>query len=523
MKHAESRDTEHGAGIKQKPHHGLEQWPELMTTSNGDPIGNLTTSLTAGPRGPVLLQDAIFIEEISHFVRERIPERVVHARGAGAFGCFEVTHDITKYCKAQMFQYVGKKTPVAVRFSTTTGETGTSELVRDPRGFAVKFYTQQGNWDIVGNNTPIFFIRDPILFPSLSHAQKRNPQTHRKDPNMLWDFLSLRPETLHEVTHLFSDKGIPDGYRHMDGFSNHAFKLVNAQGEAVFAKFQWTSNQGLKNLPRETAKALAGKNPDYANTDLQDAINKGNFPSWTLCIQVMTPEQVKKMPFNPFDVTKVWYEDEFPLIPIGKFTLNRNPVNFFAEVEQIAFSPSNLVPGIEPSPDKVLHGRMFAYGDAQRYRLGVNFAQIPVNSPMRSRAANVQRDGLMAMGDNQGNAPTYYPNSYGGPQDRREYQQSSSSVHGDVARYDDSEDDNVSQVRKFYLDLSQEERQRLCENIAESLSGAQRFIQKRAVKNFSDVHPEYGRRVLVELDKLGADKQAEQSHLTPILQKVTLH
>ncbi|CAJ0928034.1 unnamed protein product [Ranitomeya imitator] len=233
--------------------------PELMTTSNGDPIGNLTASLTVGPRGPVLLQDAIFIEEISHFVRERIPERVVHARGAGAFGCFEVTHDITKYCKAQMFQYVGKKTPVAVRFSTTTGETGTSELVRDPRGFAVKFYTQQGNWDIVGNNTPIFFIRDPILFPSLSHAQKRNPQTHRKDPNMLWDFLSLRPESLHEVTHLFSDKGIPDGYRHMDGFSNHAFKLVNAQGEAVFAKFQWTSNQGLKNLPRETAKALAAK------------------------------------------------------------------------------------------------------------------------------------------------------------------------------------------------------------------------------------------------------------------------
>ncbi|CAJ0928036.1 unnamed protein product [Ranitomeya imitator] len=236
----------------------------------------------------------------------------------------------------------------------------------------------------------------------------------------------------------------------------------------------------------------------------------------------MTPEQVKKMPFNPFDVTKVWYEDEFPLIPIGKFTLNRNPVNFFAEVEQLAFSPSNLVPGIEPSPDKVLHGRMFAYGDAQRYRLGVNFAQIPVNAPMRSRAANVQRDGLMAMGENQGNAPNYYPNSYGGPQDRREYQQSSSSVQGDVARYDDSED-NVSQVRKFYLDLSQEERQRLCENIAESLSGAQLFIQKRAVKNFSDVHPEYGRRVLVELDKLGAAKQAEQSNLTPILQKVTLH
>ncbi|XP_075692888.1 catalase-like [Rhinoderma darwinii] len=500
--------------------------PEVLTTATGIPIGNKTSTLTVGPRGPLLLQDAVYIEEIAHFVRERIPERVVHARGAGAFGCFEITHDITRYCKAKVFGHIGKKTPVAVRFSTTTGESGTSDLVRDPRGFAVKFYTEQGNWDIVGNSTPIFFIRDPIMFPSLSHAQKRHPRTHRKDPNMLWDFLSLRPETLHEVTHLFTDRGIPDGFRYMDGFSNHAFKLVNAQGEAVYAKFHYKSNQGVKYLPKEAAKTLAGKNPDYAIKDLEEAITRGDFPSWTLSIQVMTLDQANEMPFNPFDITKVWYHNEFPLIPVGKITLNRNPINYFAEVEQITFSPHNMAPGIEPSPDKILLGRMHAYPDAQRYRLGVNFAQIPVNAPIRSKAANVERDGVMAMGDNQGNAPNYYPNSFGGPQERREFLQSTYCLHGDVARYDDSEEDNVSQVRKFYLEvLSEEERQRLCENIAESLAGAQLFIQKRAVKNFTDVDPDYGRRVLAELDKLGVAKQAQvpQTHQTPILQKVTLH
>ncbi|XP_069824227.1 catalase-like [Dendropsophus ebraccatus] len=514
------------------PHfQGLEQpaqstQPDVLTTATGNPIGFKTSSLTVGPRGPMLLQDSVFIGEMAHFVRERIPERVVHARGAGAFGCFEVTHDITKYCKAKMFEYIGKRTPVAVRFSTTTGESGTSDLVRDPRGFAVKFYTEEGNWDIVGNNTPIFFIRDPILFPSLSHAQRRNPQTYRKDPNMLWDFLSLRPETLHEVTHLFSDKGIPDGFRHMSGHSNHAFRLVNSRGEAVYAKFDYKSDLGEKYLPKEKAKMLAGTNPDYAIKDLFEAISKGDFPSWTLYIQVMTIEQAKKLPYNPFDITKVWYEEEFPLIPVGKFTLNRNPVNYFAEVEQIAFSPHNLVPGIEPSPDKILHGRMFAYGDAHRYRLGANFAQIPVNCPMRSKVANVERDGLMAMGDNQGNAPNYYPNSFGGPKEKHEYKESVSCIYGDVDRYDDSNEDNFSQVRRFYREeLSEDERQRLCENIAESLSGAQLFIQKRAVKNFTEVHPDYGYRVMAELDKLSIAKQEQvpQEHKAPILQSVNLH
>ncbi|XP_040266631.1 catalase-like [Bufo bufo] len=484
--------------------------PELLTTASGIPIGDKTSSLTVGPRGPLLLQDSVFIEELAHFVRERIPERVVHARGAGAFGSFEVTHDITKYCKAKVFEHVGKTTPVAVRFSTTTGESGTSDLVRDPRGFAVKFYTEQGNWDFAGNNTPIFFIRDPILFPSLSHAQRRNPQTHRKDPNTLWDFMSLRPETLHEVTHLFTNRGIPDGYRHMDGFSNHAYKLVNAKGEAVYAKFHCKTNQGIKNLSKEAARTLAGKTPDYAIKDLEEAITRGDFPSWRLCIQVMTLDQAEKMPFNPFDITKVWFHKEFPLIPVGTLTLNRNPVNYFAEVEQSVFSPHNLVPGIEPSPDKILHCRMFSYPDAQRYRLGVNYAQIPVNSPINCKVANHQRDGFMAMGNNQGNAPNYYPNSFGGPQQSPKFLESSFHVSGDVFRHDDSQD-NVSQVRKFYLEvLSEDERQELCENIAESLSGAQPFIQKRAVKNFTDVHPDYGHRVMAELDKLAAAKKAQE-------------
>ncbi|XP_075044441.1 catalase-like [Mixophyes fleayi] len=472
------------------------------------------------------MQDAAFVEEMAHFVRERIPERVVHARGAGAFGYFEVTHDITKYCKAQVFQHIGKKTPVAVRFSTTSGESGSSDLDRDPRGFAVKFYTEQGNWDLVGNNTPVFFLRDPILFPSFSHAQKRNPQTHVKDPNRLWDFLSLLPETLHEVTLLFSDRGIPDGYRHMDGYTNHAFKLVNAQGEAVYAKFHYTTGQGVKYLNKERARALAGKNPDYALRDLHDAINKGDFPYWTLNIQVMTLEQAKKLSYNPFDITKVWFHNDFPLIPVGKFTLNRNPVNYFAEVEQIAFSPHNMVPGIEPSPDKMLHARMLAYPDAQRYRLGVNFSQIPVNCPMQTKVTNYERDGFMAMGDNQGNAPNYFPNSFGGPEGNPKFTETMFHLSGDVARYDNSEEDNVLQARKFYLEvLKAEERQRLCENIAESLAGAQLFIQKRAVKNFTDVHPDYGARVLAELDKLGAATQVavQQKQEIPILGHVTFH
>jgi len=337
--------------------------PEVMTNSTGSPVGNKLASMTVGPRGPMLIQDFTYTDEMAHFGRERIPERVVHAKGAGAFGYFECTHDITKYTKAKPFEHIGKRTPVGVRFSTVGGESGSADTARDPRGFAVKFYSEDGNWDLVGNNTPIFFIRDPILFPSFIHTQKRNPKTHLKDPDMFWDFISLRPETTHQVSFLFSDRGTPDGYRHMNGYGSHTFKFVNAKGEACYCKFHFKVDQGIKTLPADRAAELSGSDPDYAMRDLYDAIENGNPPSWTLKIQIMTFEEAERFRWNPFDVTKIWPQGEFPLIPVGKMVLNRNPKNYFAEVEQIAFCPAHFIPGVEASPDKMLQGRLFSYVD----------------------------------------------------------------------------------------------------------------------------------------------------------------
>ncbi|MBN3326643.1 CATA Catalase, partial [Atractosteus spatula] len=471
---------------------------------------------------------------MAHFDRERIPERVVHAKGAGgysqgpgrpeacvrelekalsdcsagdpvaqglrAFGYFEVTHDITKYTKAKVFEHVGKRTPTAVRFSTVAGESGSADTVRDPRGFAVKFYTEEGNWDLTGNNTPIFFIRDPMLFPSFIHSQKRNPQTHLKDPDMVWDFWSLRPESLHQVTFLFSDRGIPDGHRHMNGYGSHTFKLVNAAGEAVYCKFHFKTDQGIKNLSPEQAELLAATDPDYSIKDLYNAIANGNYPSWTFYIQVMTFEQAESFPFNPFDLTKVWSHKDYPLIPVGKL------VNYFSEVEQIAFDPSNMPPGVEPSPDKMLQGRLFSYPDTHRHRLGANYLQLPVNCPYKTRVANYQRDGPMCMFDNQGGAPNYYPNSFSAPEAQPRFLESKFKVSIDVARYNSSDEDNVTQVRTFYTQvLSEEERQRLCQNLAGHLRGAQLFIQKRMLQNLMAVHPDYGNRVRALLDKYNAE------------------
>lgn len=482
------------------------QKPDVLTTGAGNPIGDKLNILTVGPRGPLLVQDVVFTDEMAHFDRERIPERVVHAKGAGAFGYFEVTHDITQYCKAKVFEHIGKRTPLAIRFSTVAGESGSADTVRDPRGFAMKFYTEDGNWDLVGNNTPIFFIRDAMLFPSFIHSQKRNPQTHLKDPDMVWDFWSLRPESLHQVSFLFSDRGIPDGYRHMNGYGSHTFKLVNADGGAVYCKFHAKTDQGIKNLSVEEAGRLASTDPDYAIRDLYNAIAKGNFPSWSFYIQVMTFEEAEKFPFNPFDVTKVWPHGDYPLIPVGKLVLNRNPVNYFAEVEQMAYDPSNMPPGIEPSPDKMLQGRLFSYPDTHRHRLGPNYLQIPVNCPFRARVANYQRDGPMTVSDNQGGAPNYYPNSFTGPEDQPQLKESRMFASGDVQRFNSANEDNVTQVREFYLKvLNEEERQRLCKNIAEHLKDAQLFIQKRAVKNFTDVHPSYGACIQALLDKYNAE------------------
>ncbi|KZC09248.1 Catalase [Dufourea novaeangliae] len=461
-------------------------------------------SLTVGPRGPMLIQDFVYLDEMSHFTRERIPERVVHAKGAGAFGYFEVTHDITKYSKAKVFSRIGKRTPVAVRFSTVGGESGSADTVRDPRGFAVKFYTEEGIWDLVGNNTPIFFIKDPLFFPSFIHTQKRNPSTHLKDPDMFWDFISLRPETTHQVMFLFADRGIPDGYRHMNGYGSHTFKLVNANNEVVYCKFHYKTDQGIKNLLAEKAAQLSASDPDYSIRDLYNAIAANRCPTWTFFIQVMTQAQAKTFRWNPFDVTKIWPHKEFPLIPVGKLVLDRNPENYFADVEQMAFDPAHMVSGIEPSADKMLQGRLFAYGDTHRHRLGPNHLQLPVNCPYKAISAmNYQRDGLMTL-YNQGGAPNYYPNSFNGPKECPAVRSPSFCVSGDVDRYEPENEDDFGQATTFWRDvLDSEAKTRLVNNMVASLRNASTFIAERAVKNFSEVDVELGRRLTEGLRKAG--------------------
>ncbi|XP_017787727.1 PREDICTED: catalase isoform X2 [Habropoda laboriosa] len=482
----------------------------VLQTGNGAPIPNKTASLTAGPKGPVLLQDFVYLDEISHFNRERIPERVVHAKGAGAFGYFEVTHDISKYCKAEVFSSIGKRTDVAVRFSTVGGESGSADTVRDPRGFAVKFYTEEGIWDLVGNNTPIFFIKDPLFFPSFIHTQKRNPVTHLKDADMFWDFISLRPETTHQVMFLFGDRGIPDGHRHMNGYGSHTFKLVNADNEAVYCKFHYKTDQGIKNIPADKAAELSSSDPDYSIRDLYNAIGNGNYPSWTFSIQVMTMTQAKTFRWNPFDLTKIWPHDEFPLMPVGKLVLNKNPENYFAQVEQLAFDPAHMIPGIEPSPDKMLQGRLFAYGDTHRHRLGPNHLQLPVNCPYKviipfsiSAVMNYQRDGFMAL-NNQNGAPNYFPNSFNGPKECPAARISSFPVSGDVDRYDPENEDNFGQATLFWRRvLNAEEKSRLVDNMVGSLRNASTFIVERAVKNFAEVDADLGKRLTEGLRKVG--------------------
>lgn len=472
--------------------------------TSGRPVGDKTNSLTVGPRGPTLLQDVAFLDEIAHFDRERIPERVVHAKGNGAFGYFELTHpdEISKYCSAALFNGpAGSQTPIAVRFSTVGGEKGSSDTVRDPRGFAIKFYTSEGNLDIVGNNTPIFFIRDPMQFPSLIHSQKRNPQTNLKDPDAFWDFLSLRPESIHQVMFLFSDRGTPDGYRHMHGFGSHAFKTVNNKNEAFYVKFHFKTNQGIKNLDPATAEELAGQDPDYAGRDLFEAIRRKDYPTWRFCFQVMSAEEADRMDTNPFDITKTWSHREYPLIDIGVLVLDRNPTNFFAEIEQLAFCPANMVPGIEPSPDKLLQGRLFSYSDAHRYRLGVNFNDIPVNRPRCPLMNPTFRDGAQCFTDNYGNLPNYYPNSQLTKINQNpkamEHRQ---LVQGEIYRHESCDDDNFTQPAIFWNRvLDAESRARLVKNLSSHMRKAKGFIQERMVDNCSKVSADFGKMLSAAL------------------------
>ena len=402
-----------------------------------------------------------------------------------------------------MFSSKGKRTPVSVRFSTVGGESGSADTARDPRGFAVKFYTSEGNWDCVGNNTPIFFLRDPILFPSFIHTQKRNPATHLADPDMFWDFISLRPETVHQVSFLFSDRGTPDGYRHMNGYGSHTFKNVNEKGEAVYVKYHFKTDQGIANLSPEEADAIASSDPDYAIRDLYNSIADGDFPSWTMYVQVMNYAQAKSSPFNPFDLTKVWPHSEYPLQEVGRFVLNRNPQNYFAEVEQLAFSPSHMIPGIEPSPDKMLQARLFSYPDTHRHRLGANYQQIPVNMPLK--ADNYQRDGPMTVTDNGAGRPNYFPNTFYGPRPDTSGRASahSDSVTGDVERVETGDEDNFTQCRHFFRNiLGEGERDRLTSNIAGHMVGASEAIRIKAISNFAAVDAEYGKMISTKIDNL---------------------
>ena len=387
---------------------------KTITTNAGRPVGDNQNSLTAGPRGPVLIQDFQLLEKMAHFNRERIPERVVHAKGTGAFGVFTVTKDITKYTTANLFNAIGKKTDLMIRFSTVGGEKGSGDTERDPRGFAVKFYTEEGNWDMVGNNTPVFFIRDPLKFGDFIHTQKRCPDTNLKSATMMWDFWSLSPESLHQVTILFSSRGTPHGHRHMDGFSSHTFSLINAKNELVYCKWHFKTMQGIKNFNREDAIKMVGEDPDFSQRDLTNAIAAGDFPQWKVSIQVMPEAEAAGYKVNPFDLTKIWSHKDYPLMEVGVMELNRMPTNYFAEVEQAAHSPVNIVPGMGYSPDKMLQARLLSYPDAHRHRMGVNYDLLPVNAP-RCPVNTYHRDGAMRLGDNGGATPNYEPNSFGGP------------------------------------------------------------------------------------------------------------
>jgi len=474
-----------------------EEERRTLTTANGTPVDDDQNTLTVGPTGPSLLQDVHLVEKLAHFDRERIPERVVHAKGAGAWGYFEVTHDVTKYTRASFLSEVGKRTEAFVRFSTVGGEKGSADSERDPRGFAVKLFTEEGNYDMVGNNTPVFFIRDPLKFPDFIHTQKRNPQTNLKDPDMFWDFLSLTPESVHQVTILFSDRGTPRGYRFMNGYSGHTFMWYNEAGEHYWVKLHFKTDQGIRNLTREEAVRLAGENPDHATRDLFEAIERGDYPSWTVYAQIMTPEEAANAPFNPFDITKVIPHGYSPLIPVGRLVLNRNPVNYFAEVEQAAFSPGHLVPGIAPSPDKMLQGRLFSYPDTHRHRLGPNYQLLPVNAARGTEVHTYQRDGFMRFDDNGGAAPNYYPNSFGGPEPRKEYAPPPIPVAGEIGRfaYTHPNDDYVQAGDLYRKVMTEQDRTNLVGNIVAHLGNAQARIQLRQAAIFYKADEEYGTRV----------------------------
>ncbi|GGO49942.1 catalase [Streptomyces daqingensis] len=469
-----------------------------LTTEAGAPVADNQQSQTAGPGGPTLIQDQLLLEKLAHFNRERIPERVVHARGAGAYGTFTLTKDMSQYTRANFLTGVGKQTETFLRFSTVAGNLGAPDAVRDPRGFALKFYTEEGNYDLVGNNTPVFFIRDAIKFPDFIHTQKRDPYTGSQEADNVWDFWSLSPESTHQVTWLMGDRGIPATYRHMNGYGSHTFQWNNADGEVFWVKYHFKTDQGIQTLTNEEADVLAGKDPDSHQRDLRESIERGDYPSWTVQVQIMPAADAPNYRFNPFDLTKVWPHADYPPIEIGKLELNRNPENIFAEVEQSIFSPHHFVPGIGPSPDKMLQGRLFAYGDAHRYRVGINADHLPVNRPHATTANSHGRDGLMYDG-RHGGAKNYEPNSFGGPAqtDRPLWEPVAVSGHtGDHVTPSHAEDDDFVQAGNLYRLMPEDAKQRLIDTLAGFISQVTRDdIAQRAVENFRKADEDYGKRL----------------------------
>lgn len=472
-----------------------------LTTAAGAPVVDNQNAVTAGPRGPMLLQDVWFLEKLAHFDREVIPERRMHAKGSGAFGTFTVTHDITKYTKAKIFSEIGKKTEMFVRFSTVAGERGAADAERDIRGFAMKYYTEEGNWDLVGNNTPVFFLRDPLKFPDLNHAVKRDPKTNMRSAKNNWDFWTSLPEALHQVTITMSDRGIPLSYRFMHGFSSHAFCMINSKNERVWVKFHFVCQQGIKNITDAEAEAVVAKDRESNQRDLFEAIERGDFPKWKMYIQVMTAEQANQMPYNPFDLTKVWFKKDYPLIEVGIFELNRNPENYFADVEQAAFNPANIVPGIGFSPDKMLQGRLFSYGDAQRYRLGVNHDQIPINAP-KCPMHSYHRDGQMRVDANAGSTIGYEPNSYGAWQQQPEFKEPPLPLTGPADNWNFREDDSdyYTQPGLLFRLMSREQQQVLFENTARAMGDAPKEIKLRHIGNCYKADLAYGNGVAAALN-----------------------
>lgn len=473
----------------------MEEVKKKLSSVSGRPIAENQNVKTAGKKGPMLLEDFWFLEKLAHFDREVIPERRMHAKGSGAFGTFTVTHDISAYTRAKIFSEIGKKTNVFVRFSTVAGERGSADAERDIRGFAMKFYTEEGNWDLVGNNTPVFFMKDPYKFTDLNKAVKRDPKSNLRSANHNWDFWTLLPEALHQITILMSERGIPKSYRHMHGFGSHTFSMLNANNERVWVKFHFKSQQGIENLSNQEAETIIGKDRESHQRDLFESIEKEIFPRWKMMIQIMPEADAAHYRFDPFDLTKVWPHGDYPLKEVGILELNRNPDNYFADVEQAAFNPAHVVPGIDFSPDRMLQGRLFSYGDAQRYRLGVNHYQIPVNKP-QCPFHNHHRDGSMRVDGNEGSTLHYEPNSYGQWAESKEYAEPPMPLEGAAFHYDHREDqDYYTQPGNLFRIMNAAQQQVLFENTAAAIQGAEKFIQERHIGNCYKADPDYGKGV----------------------------